>query len=102
MEVVTIQSEVFKSIAERIDEIHSVVKQFATKNEGAFLDNQQFIQLMNISKRLAQSWRDNGLISYVQINGKIYYLMADVKCLLDKNYKPATRNAANKKGGTQS
>ena len=46
---------------------------------------------MNISKRTAQTWRDEGLISYSQVGSKIYYRMSDVQKLLDSNYNQASK-----------
>ena len=47
---------------------------------------------MHISKRTAQTWRDEGKISFSQIGSKIYYKMKDVEVLLDKNYNKAFKN----------
>ena len=55
-------------------------------NEDVFLDNQQFIILMNISKRTAQTWRDQNIIPFSMVGNKIYYQMKDVRTLLAKNY----------------
>jgi predicted site-specific integrase-resolvase len=44
---------------------------------------------MNISKRTAQAWRDEGKIAFSQVGGKIYYKMSDVQELLNHNYNPA-------------
>lgn len=55
-------------------------------NNDLFLDNQEFLLLMNISKRTAQTWRDSGVIPYSQIGAKIYYKYADISKLIDKNY----------------
>jgi uncharacterized membrane protein len=46
---------------------------------------------MNISKRTAQTWRDEGIISYSQVGSKIYYRMSDVQKLLDSNYNQASK-----------
>lgn len=62
------------------------------KPDDVFFDNQEFLQVMNISKRTAQTWRDEGKISFSQIGSKIYYRMSDVQKLLDKNYKQAFSN----------
>ncbi|WP_272973049.1 helix-turn-helix domain-containing protein, partial [Croceibacter atlanticus] len=59
-------------------------------------DNQEFLQLMNISKRTAQTWRDEGVISFSQIGSKIYYRMSDVQKLLDNNYRKAFTTKRNK------
>lgn len=89
MEVITLQSEAFREIMNRLNELSTALNQNNKNPEEQFLDNQQFIQLMNISKRTAQSWRDEGIISFSQVGSKIYYRMKDVQTLLDKNYKSA-------------
>lgn len=53
------------------------------KISDPFLDNDEFLTFMNISKRTAQTWRDDGIISFSQVGSKIYYRMSDVQKLLD-------------------
>lgn len=89
MEVITLQSEAFQAIMKRMDEINAALTQKQTTPEETFLDNQQFIQLMNISKRTAQAWRDEGIISFSQVGSKIYYRMSDIQKLLDSNHRSA-------------
>ena len=36
------------------------------------LDNADFIQMFKISAKTAQNWREDGLIEYAQVKGKIY------------------------------
>lgn len=57
-------------------------------DEDIFFDNQEFLKVMNISKRTAQLWRDTGFIGYSQLGNKIYYRLADIKALLSENYNP--------------
>ena len=57
--------------------------------EHMFVDNPKFIELMGISQKTAQAWRDKGTISYSQVGNKIYYKMADVEELLKKHYNKA-------------
>ena len=54
-----------------------------------FLDNQEFLQLMKISKRTAQTWRDEGRISFSQVGNKLYYKLTDVEKLLTEHYNKA-------------
>jgi hypothetical protein len=54
--------------------------------EDLFFTNDEFMDLMNISVRTSQLGRDQGLISYFQISGKIYFRMSDIQRLLDENY----------------
>lgn len=61
-----------------------------TDPEDVFYDNQQFMKLMNISKRTAQEWRNKEIIQFSQVGNKIYYSLADIKTLLKENYNPKT------------
>ena len=72
-----------------LDRLVAVEKQIAKKHDVDFLDNQQFIQVMNISKRLAQRWRDAGLIAHSMVGNKIYYQIKDIKIMLSANHRKA-------------
>ncbi len=54
--------------------------------EDVFFDNQEFMKLMNISKRTAQEWRNKKIILCSQIGNKIYYRLSDIQKLLNDNY----------------
>ena len=54
--------------------------------KDTWLDGQDVMQTMHISKRTLQSLRDNGTLAYSRINGKFYYKMADIQYLLESNY----------------
>ena len=54
--------------------------------EDVFFDNQEFMLLMNISKRTAQEWRNKKIIEFSQVGNKIYYRLSDIKKLLNENY----------------
>jgi hypothetical protein len=56
--------------------------------EDIIFDNQEFLKVMNISKRTAQQWRDTGYIGFSQLGNKIYYRLSDIKALLTANYNP--------------
>ncbi len=75
-------------IIRRLEDVESKVKNIQFSND-VFLDNQEFLQVMNISKRTAQTWRDGKIVAYSQIGCKIYYKVSDIKALLKKNYNKA-------------
>jgi ABC-type polysaccharide/polyol phosphate transport system ATPase subunit len=54
--------------------------------EDVFFDNQEFMLLMNISKRTAQEWRNKKIIEFSQVGNKIYYRLSDIQKLLNNNY----------------
>jgi Helix-turn-helix domain len=89
MQALIISQENFDEVIRRLDRIQQEVANKQKSPVDTFIDNQEFIQIMNVSKRTAQSWRDEGIISFSQIGSKIYYRMSDVQSLLDKHYKPA-------------
>ncbi len=89
MQVITIQSEAFQELVKKMDEIQNKLTAKDKEPKEVWLDNQEFIQLMKISKRTAQHYRDTGLISFSQVGSKIYYRMSDVEELLKKHYNKA-------------
>ncbi|MBD3638518.1 MAG: helix-turn-helix domain-containing protein [Crocinitomicaceae bacterium] len=97
MRNIVITEEAYQEITERLTSIEVFLKAKQSDVENVFLDNQEFLQLMYISKRTAQSWRDQGVIAYSQIGGKIYYRMSDILEMLDKHKVPAAINSNNLK-----
>lgn len=89
MEVITIQSEAFQELVKKMDEIQIKLTAKEKEPKEVWLDNQEFIQLLKISKRTAQHYRDTGMISFSQVGSKIYYRMNDVEELLKKHYNKA-------------
>lgn len=86
MEAVILTKEQFNTMLASIEEIKSKLDKQNKKPEETFLDNQEFLLLMKISKRTAQTWRDEGKISFSQVGNKIYYKLTDVEELLGKHY----------------
>lgn len=85
---IIITQEEIDMILERLDKIEESVRIRQKLPEQTFFDNQEFLQIMNISKRTAQTWRDSKLIAYSQVGSKIYYRMADILNMLNKHFKP--------------
>lgn len=69
-----------------LKEIANAIKLPTIPNEIKTLDNSEFMRLMRISLKTAQSWRDAKLVNYSQIGNKIYYRISDIQELLDRNY----------------
>jgi hypothetical protein len=75
---------------ERLDKMLLLIERKQRSNpEQVFFDNLEFLHLMNVSKRTAQSWRDSGMIAFSQIGGKIYYQLSDILVMLAKFHKPS-------------
>jgi len=89
MEAVILSKNQYNELLKKIDEVKTSLDEKQKYPKDVFVDNQEFLQLMNISKRTAQTWRDEGVVSFSQIGSKIYYRMSDVEKLLEKNYNKA-------------
>ncbi len=80
--------EKLEQIEERLDDLLLLLKDKQRTNpDQVFFDTQEFLQIMNVSKRTAQYWRDSGLIGYCQIGYKIYYRLSDILTFLDKHFQ---------------
>lgn len=88
MEAIILTKEQFENLQKDIHEIKAVLTE-KQEPKDKFVDNVDFMQMMKISKRTAQTWRDEGKISFSQIGSKIYYRVSDVEELLSKNNIPA-------------
>ena len=89
MEVVTIQSQAFQDLVGKLDAINLRLTAKEKEPKDKWLDNQELMLLLKISKRTAQHYRDSGLISFSQVGNKIYYRLSDVEELLQKHYNKA-------------
>lgn len=89
MEVVTIQSQAFQELVNKLDAINNRLTSKEKEPKEKWLDNQELMLLLKISKRTAQHYRDTGLISFSQVGNKIYYKLSDVEELLKSHYNKA-------------
>ncbi|MEX2335706.1 MAG: helix-turn-helix domain-containing protein [Fulvivirga sp.] len=55
----------------------------------AWIDGQDVMQTLHISKRTLQTLRDQGVLPYSRINGKFYYKVSDLEKILEANYQPS-------------
>lgn len=72
------------SLESKLDEL---IRCYRERNMSGYkttiLDNAEFVKLFRITGKTAQNWRDEGLIEYSQVKGKIYYRAEDVEKLLN-------------------
>lgn len=73
---------------EIMDKLENISDTITLRNDKSeiYLDNQEFLMKMKISKRTAQTWRDEGKVSFSQVGSKIYYKLSDIEELLEKHY----------------
>ncbi len=72
--------ELLNSVKETLENTHPIL------NGERYLTNNDVANMLHISLRTLQDWRDNGRIAYIQISGKVLYKESDVRKLLEENY----------------
>jgi phage pi2 protein 07 len=93
MNVITLESEVYQEILNHFIEIKGMIdlkKKQSPLNE-TYLDISDTCQLLKISKRLLQQYRNDGVLNFSQIGGKIYFRASDINELLDSHYVDSKR-----------
>lgn len=58
-------------------------------NGEHYLSSEEVCKALRITKRTLQQYRDDGLVSYVTLPGKMLYKESDILALLQRNYIPA-------------
>ncbi len=80
----------YEKIERRLSELIKKLDKRLVQESIQLLDNSQFIELMGISQKLSQTWRDTGVVSFSQVGNKIYYRVSDIQELLNKTYHKST------------
>lgn len=56
-----------------------------------FLTDREVSARLKVSRRTLQDYRNNGMIAYYQLGGKILYKESDIESMLAANYREAFR-----------
>ena len=84
----TISKKQYEKLQAELKEIKSYLKKIALPHE-TYLTNSQFIEVMGVSIKTAQTWRDEGKIAFSQEGRKIYYSLTDIEEFMKNNYNQA-------------
>jgi len=78
------------ALSRDVEEIKTTVHAIKQKHVGAikenWIDGQDIMLALNISKRTLQTLRDNGTLPFSRISGKFYYKVSDIETLLSNHY----------------
>ena len=84
MEVITFESEAFKALINKLETLEEKLSSMITEE---WLDNQDVIQMLKISKRSLQTYRDSGKLPYHRIGNKILYRRSEIEDCLESYNK---------------
>ena len=86
MEVISIERSTYEELLTGFNSFVAQMRAMADRGTdtklGEWLDNQDVCQMLNISPRTLQTLRDNGTLTFSQINRKVYYKPEDVERIL--------------------
>lgn len=91
MEIINCKSDDIILFFENVDKLLDLIKETFENNSSAlngerYLTNNDVTNMLHVSLRTLQDWRDTGKIAYIQISGKVLYKESDVISLLEENY----------------
>ena len=90
MKTVPFTTSKLESIQKDLEGIKAQMKNVTSSS--FFVTHKEFIRIMDISDRTAQTWRDNGEIGFSKKGKKIYYRMADIEQFLIDCHKAPFAN----------
>lgn len=92
MELMTKEHDVIKNLfsiiyrlKEEIEEISGTCR--PCMNGEIYMDHEEVCKVLHVSRRTLQQYRDDGIIPFIQLPGKVIYRETDIMLLLERNYK---------------
>jgi hypothetical protein len=86
MEIINIEARTFEAMMTRFESfaerVEALCRVNGEKTMQEWLDNQDVCEILNISPRTLQTYRDNGTIPYTRIGNKMYYKADDLRRLI--------------------
>ena len=91
MEIISIEKKTFKEFVLRLGQfvkpMDSINRQRSGRRMSEWMDNQDVCQALKISPRTLQDYRNNGILPYRQVGGKILYRESDIERVLHSCYR---------------
>jgi DNA-binding transcriptional MerR regulator len=82
MQLIALNEEDFRSLQQQIAELHELMH--SKKQTKIAYDNQDVIQMLNVSQRTLATWRENGTLRFSKVGAEIYYQEEHIQEMLDK------------------
>lgn len=92
-ELETIPDQI-KAIQKTLQELRDLSLEIKKRPDDNILDNNDLQKMLKISKRTLQTWRNERIIPYSQVNSKLFYRLSDVITMLN-NKKISSNNQSN-------
>ena len=92
MEITVLDIQILKALHREVKDVSILIAEItapykALQQATKWLDQQEACQLLNISKRTLQQYRDDGLIPFIKLERKILFRESDIVKVLEDNYQ---------------
>lgn len=104
MEIITIESETFHRIIDKLDQVHQeLIKLKDPKKELSkeWIDTYDVCHVLNVSRRTLTKYLTDGRLSYSKIDGKNFFKLQDVEQFLLDNFGRHLDSRKKKHNGTK-
>lgn len=104
MEIITLESESFQRLIDKLDQVHQeLVKLQDPKKQLSkeWIDTYDVCHVLNISRRTLTKYLSQGRLNYSKIEGKNFFKLQDVEQFLLENFGKHIGSRKNKKDGTK-
>lgn len=95
MEIVCIDKQTFDELLSRFCTLEGKVTKLCRPVEDSglkkWLDNQDVCEILRVSKKTLQVYRDKGILPFSRIKHKIFFKSEDVRYFMESNYHPLKR-----------
>lgn len=90
MELIFFEKAMFKVLEKELGELSAIMGELIKPygffvHKTTWLDHQEVCQMLGISKRSLQSYKDKGVLPCTKLNRKNYFRLSDVQALLEEN-----------------
>lgn len=95
MEVYTNEDnqELLKTLKDVLSYIEHVMQTHKPLFNGErYLTSEELCSILKISRRSLQDYRNNGILPFIQLPGKILFRESDIKKVLEERFRPAYYN----------
>jgi len=86
MEIIAIEKRTFEQMIGSFENLVCQVRNLCgdSRDKEKWLNNGEVCEILKISPRTLQSYRDNGILPYSQIGHKCYYRVEDVEQIINR------------------
>lgn len=82
--------ELLQALNNALPYIEHVLKTHKPLFDGErYLTSEELCSILNISRRTLQDYRNNGILPFIQLPGKVLFHESDIRKILEERFRPA-------------